>query len=179
VLENLEKVEHRIRWYKELQAKVLEIDVARDIDFQKRFKAFYRIRRNADWCLTYFSFLETNKLNLDITFDAILRTIYESTHRLEPSFSSKILATIRTDKPVYDSQVRRNLQARLPSVSSPFEARLSGLVAVYSMLETRMQEALAHPDYEMLAAKFDERFPEFAEFSRMKKLDLLLWQSRP
>lgn len=94
--------------YKQIMETVRKTDVSTDLDFQRTFNAFYRVRRNAEWRKVYYDLFETVK-DSNPPFESIIRTIYEATGNIEASFSSKMLATINPDKPIWDRYVVQNL----------------------------------------------------------------------
>ena len=79
-----------------------------DIDYQKNFNGYYRVRRDSSWLKTFYDYMEKNKNNTDITFEDILCKLYSIPHNttkdmattVEASFSGKILATINPNNPV-------------------------------------------------------------------------------
>ena len=51
-------------------------DITRSKQFQNKFKSFYVLRRDEDWCRVYFSILEREKNNCMISFEEILKEMY-------------------------------------------------------------------------------------------------------
>ena len=64
--------------YKQIMETVRKTDVSTDLDFQRTFNAFYRVRRNAVWRKTYYDLFETSK-DRNPSFEFIIRTMYETT----------------------------------------------------------------------------------------------------
>ncbi len=165
--------------YERLQRGLLTINVAEDRQYQATFNGYYRMqRRTQDWYSFFFSVLEREKRNHAITFTQILEEVYRSKRRVEPSFSSKLVATIRPDKPMYDKYVRENLSLTIPRPNEPAERRVHKYVEVYSSLEAQMTELIHSQVFQELKRRFDDRFPAHSHFTDTKKLDLLLWQYR-
>ena len=130
------------------------------------------------WYELYFSLLEREKLNQSVTFDDVFREIFRATHRNEPSFCSKLVATIRPEMPVYDSYVRENLSLNTPRPHQPRETRLQGFLRAYSVLEETIAHLLTDQRYSQLKIAFDEKYPLYSHLTDTKKLDLVLWQYR-
>ena len=78
-------------------------------DFQKLFNGYYRVRRNDEWRKSYYT-LFCKAWKLCYSFDQIVGELYESTGNVEPSFSSKMLATIDSQCPIWDSHVLDKLE---------------------------------------------------------------------
>lgn len=171
--------EPQLHRYDQLQRSLLVTNVASDIPYQTTFNGYYRMqRRTQDWYRFFFSVLEREKRNDEITFRQIIEEVYGTTHRVEPAFSSKLVATIRPELPVYDKYVRENLSLVIPRQNEPPENRVRGFIGVYSLLETQMTELVRSETFRELKERFDDRFSTYVHFTDVKKLDLLLWQYR-
>lgn len=81
-----------------------------DDDFKRKYNSFYKVRRNEKWRDVYFSYLEINKNRSDLTFKEVINYIYEKTGSIEPSFSSKLLATVNPEMPIWDKNVLKYLK---------------------------------------------------------------------
>lgn len=167
-----------------LQTRLMDTDVSSDEEYQRKFNGFYKMgRRGTEWYENYFGLLKDEKRNLCITFEQVLRSIYnEFTEkgRVEPSFASKLVATIRPDEmPIYDKYVRQNLDVRMPGQWKAAEVRLEGCILKYAELEKEIKRLISEPIFtNELRPAFDRKRPAFAHISDVKKLDFLLWQHR-
>ena len=83
-------------------------DVSKDLLFQRTFNGFYIVRRNDAWRKVYYDYFENIK-GESPTFSSIITHLYAHTGNIEPSFSSKMLATIFPEKPIWDQYVIKNL----------------------------------------------------------------------
>ena len=118
--------------YRQIMETVRKTDVSTDMDFQRTFNAFYRVRRNAEWRKTYYDLFETVK-DSNLSFESILKAMYEVTGNIEASFSSKMLATINPDMPIWDRYVVQNLCLDMKKGRSP-ELRGWSICQDYSMV---------------------------------------------
>lgn len=109
----LERLVDGLGRYQWLQARVLKCDVTSDREFQRRFDAFYRVRRNSEWRREFFALMEKSKSG-GTNFSETLQGVYRSTGRIEASFASKLVATLDPSKPVIDTFVLRCFELRLP-----------------------------------------------------------------
>jgi hypothetical protein len=171
---------HLLR-YGSLQRDLRSISVASDQTYQKAFNGFYRMgRRRPDWYQYFFAMLEREKNSTTITFKSVLETIHADHSRVEPSFSSKLVSTIRPELPVYDRYVRENLSLNAPPQYWATAKRITQFVAMYDVLQQKMNAMIGDPIFiSTLKAAFDQRFPSYTWFTDIKKLDFLLWQHRP
>lgn len=76
-------------------------DITKDRAYQRNYNGFYRVRRGADWQKVYYEIFEREKNN-EPHFDKILTEMYERTGNTEMSFSSKMVHSIDTNKPIWD-----------------------------------------------------------------------------
>ncbi len=76
-------------------------DISQDRAYQRNYNGFYRVRRGADWQKIYYEIFEREKKN-EPHFDKILTEMYERTGNTEMSFSSKMVHSIDTNKPIWD-----------------------------------------------------------------------------
>ena len=60
--------------YRQIMETVRKTDVSTDMDFQRTFNAFYRVRRNAEWRKTYYDLFETVK-DSNLSFESILKAM--------------------------------------------------------------------------------------------------------
>ena len=99
----LATVSKKIARYADLQERLQQTDVSSDSDYQRTFSGYYRMgQRPPNWYSHYFSILEREKRNSTLLFQDVLNELYNETQRVEVSFASKLLATVRPEKPVYE-----------------------------------------------------------------------------
>ena len=195
VLENLiEKSDHilkrmierreRLSDYAWLRDNLLKVDVVSNQKYRNKFQHFYtfynendELIRDKDWLDIFFSILQREKCNTDVSFSNVLCEIEGDTGRIETSFSSKLIATINPEMPVYDSQIRESLGLRNPS-SFTRDERIEIAEEVYCELQEKTLEIISLDGFNELKRSFDEIFPEYRGFTDIKKLDLFLWQNR-
>lgn len=81
-------------------------NISTDVESQHAFNCYYCMRRNKDWRAVYYNYFEHVK-NSNPSFGEILRYLKQETPTcyLEPSFSSKMLATIDKNMPIWDDHV--------------------------------------------------------------------------
>lgn len=172
--------QRELRRYDFLQTTFRVRNVASDNEFQRTFNGFYRMRsRKRDFYTHFFAMLEREKHNKSISFDYVLENIFAQTNRIEPSFSSKLIATIRPELPVYDKFVALNLSLNVPAQHRPAKERLHALMKMYAGLKKTASSLIGHPIFiNQLRPAFDKAHPAFTHLADVKKLDLLLWQLR-
>jgi len=184
-IENVEKVfteiEPGLMKYKSLMKMFERVDVSTDTDFKRLYNHFYRMRqRPAEFYREYFNYLQACK-GKNIEFRDVIDHLFSKVRRIEPSFSSKLLATVRPEKPVWDKFVLQNLGFKAPgySGSSIHEKirRIDECVSVYKEIERWYQSFLQTKNARELINRFDSFYPN-AGISDVKKIDLILWQLR-
>lgn len=178
VLDRLKSVEVALEKYSYLQRSLQACDVVQDRNFRTAFNGYYRVRqKRADWYDMFFSILEREKRSDTISFRIVLQEILGETGRVESSFSSKLVATIDANLPVWDQHVLDNLGLKAPAGGDP-QRRLCGCVELYSKIQTWSSQVIQQDCFGKWKRRFDGAFPRFRHFTDAKKLDLFLWQSR-
>jgi hypothetical protein len=158
-----------------LQAVLATTDVSRDREFQTRFNAFYRVRRNSAWRSTFYSVLQQNKSKRQ-SFVDVLHALHAATGRAEASFASKLVTSVDPDMPVIDSLVLKNLGLRLPR-PGPIETRLAQIVELHDRIRRIFSDYLDSDMGRHLVTRFDLVYPD-RRVTRVKMLDLVLWKAR-
>ena len=152
-------------------------DVSSCREFQKRYNAFYRVRqRSTEWYATYYHLLERSK-KAGADFGTVLDTLQQKLGRYEPSFSSKLVATVDPHKPVWDRFVLMNTGLRAPSYAD--RHRFHKAKTVYSQICGWYSDCLDSERGRISVEIFNEEVEESARISDLKKLDFVLWQTRP
>lgn len=175
-----------LKTYEEIQDTFNKVDVSTDKDFQKKFNGFYKVRKGPAWRKDYYDLFEEVKNDHDHSkqnFEYILRSIYEKTcefehsksvhSEFEPSFSSKMLATLNPNYPIWDQYVLKNTGTKVPSVKN-----INSLVATYKEIELWYKKFIVSPAGKTCIAEFDENFPDYNNINDVKKIDFLLWAKR-
>lgn len=161
--------------YQFIMEQVNKTDVSTDVDFQRTFNGFYVVRRNESWRKAYYDFFESVKGGTP-TFASILTHLYNCTGNIEPSFSSKMLATIFPDKPIWDRYVVQNLDLELVGLTK--EERLANAIALYGDIEKWYVDFLQTDKAKECIEAFDNVMPDYKHISRIKKIDSILWSIR-
>lgn len=150
-----------------------------DAAFQRLYTGFYRVRRSASWLESYFNLMsDFSRRGVD-DFGAILKAVDAMPGSgVELSFSSKMLATIDTKMPIWDSQVKSALGlADIPQHGSK-ESREEQAIALYAKLRGEFGRLLADKGVRSEIAAFDALLPDYAKaLTDEKKLDYLLWSA--
>jgi len=161
--------------YQYIMDHVMETDVSADEEFQRTFNGFYIVRRNEEWRNVYYSYFEKVK-HKKPTFEEIITYLYEKTGNVEPSFSSKMLATIIPEKPIWDRYVVQNLNIKLAGLSQ--EEKLKSAIEKYAEMEQWYEDFLTSEDGQNCVTEFERFLPDYKWISNIKKVDALLWSAR-
>jgi hypothetical protein len=181
---DMDDVRHALKGLKDTNsvAKYLRVqeafehtDVSQDRAFQRKYKGFYRVRRDQDWCDDYFRHLEDGKGKREtISFSSILSHLHQATDYIEASFASKAASTLDPSRPVWDIKLREFWNLKL---STRDKRNLEAVSRTYSILCNHMAGLLASALGQSTVRLFDEAFPvETPRIMPMKKLDLTLWK---
>lgn len=171
----LPKIKEGLNQYTQIQAKLFEnINNAKNPGFRKQFNHFYRIRRKPEWQEKYYTlFIKAGKEKLN--FNQILTQLKDSTGRVEASFASKLLASLKPDLPIIDSVVLKNLKMPLPYSKDP--NRIQKITEIYENLQKYFSIFLTSENGQYLIESFKKKYPD-SKITKTKILDLALWQTR-
>ncbi|WP_290464480.1 hypothetical protein [Bacteroides acidifaciens] len=143
-----------------------QVDNCRSRNYQRNFNRFYRVRRGVEWQSVYYEILLREYGNKP-SFAQIITEMYERTGNVEPSFSSKLVATLDTDKPVWDKYVLMNLGKTLTGTKK--EVRLNNAIALYRDIEEWYNTFLSTKEAKQWISLFDEKLTDFVWLSPTKK----------
>lgn len=165
-----------IQKYLTLMEQLDQIDVSTDMAFQRIYNGFYRVRqRQRDWYEAYYSLMEQRKGSKP-KFAEILDHLHRVTNRFEPSFASKLVATLDPARPVWDVHVLRNIGQEAPAYHS--RTKIEDAKYCYSQIENWYQRFLASAQGTDWVGIFNEQVQESARLTDLKKVDFILWQMR-
>jgi len=172
----IERARKGIKQYLKIMELFPGIDVSRDKDFQRRFNGFYRIRqRPPEWYERYYWYMQSQKGQTP-TFSDVLRYLHSTLGRYEPSFSSKLVATLNVNAPVWDSFVLGYALIKAPLYTS--KTKVDQAEAAYKKLEEWHERHMKSDHGKLIIQTFEEMVPEHSGISDLKKIDFVLWQSR-
>lgn len=161
--------------YNYIKENLYKSDISIDKEFQTRFNAFYRVRRDEKWRNIFYTYFEKIKSKKDITFDEILDYMYKKTGNIEASFCSKLLSTINPDMPIWDQYVLKNLDLNVEGNSK--EEKLANTKKIYKTIIEIENNKLKEADIQKAIEDFRKYLPEY-NLSNIKILDYILWNSR-
>lgn len=176
VLDAIEKAKPGIQKYLALMSKLENVDVRTDPTFQRAYNGFYRVqRRTPDWYVAYYGFMQQGK-DLAPSFPDTLDYLRQTTGRYEPSFASKLTATLDPSKPIWDMHILRNLGAKSPAYYS--RTKLQDAKICYTWIESWYHGFLASDQGAEWIGVFDDNVPGHQKMADLKKVDFILWQMR-
>lgn len=161
--------------YQYIMDYVRKTNVSADADFQRTFNGFYIVRRNEAWRKVYYEHFESIK-NSSPSFESIITHLYECTGNIEPSFSSKMLASISPEKPIWDRYVVQNLDMQL--VGATKQEKLQNAITLYADIEKWYENFLQTDRAKECVEVFDALLPDYKWLSSVKKIDCVLWSIR-
>ncbi|MEE9125454.1 MAG: hypothetical protein V3U14_13325 [candidate division NC10 bacterium] len=178
VFANVTKARRKLETYCLLQAALFNLDVATEPEYQKKYIWLYGMRRQPiNWLNSYFSLLQAKKGNDAVSFIDILPTL-STPQRIEASFSSKLLATIRPEMPVIDAYVISNLGLARPRRTGSRQHVMSEWTGLHSSICSLYGSLLQQDMFRKIRDDFDRSFDQYRSLTDIKKLDVLLWQLR-
>jgi hypothetical protein len=176
VVAAINKARKGIAQYLEIMELLPHVDVGHDRSFRRKYNAFYRVRqRREEWYELYFSFLESGKANKP-SFDSTIDYIFSALGKFEPSFSSKLVATLDPNQPVWDKFVLRNTNQEAPPYGT--KDRVARAKVVYRNIQSWYERYLRSVEARYVIGIFDREVQDYGRVTDLKKIDFVLWQTR-
>ncbi len=153
--------------------------IANNEGFKQVYKNFYRLNRAGltnEWKELYFEILDSKEKNLE----KILNELYEipnhkKQNSIQFSFATKLIHTIDTTKPIFDSLVGAMLEQKVKGRTK--EEKIQSCIKIYKVLQNVSQTCLKDRDLQKILKAFRIKFgvSEKRELSDEKIFDFLLW----
>ena len=132
-IEALREVKTAMQHYISIMNRVWNTDVSADKDFQREFNHFYRIRRNEEWRKKFYRIFEDTKQKTTPDFAEVLEELHAQTGNVEAPFSSKMVATLNPNKPIWDSMVLSVLLMKPETKNG--KATVSSVISCYNDID--------------------------------------------
>ena len=159
-------------------------DFKADKDFQKQFNGYFRVRvktKPNEWKSKFYQLLESQKKR-PLSFEEISVELEKVNQTLAVSFTSKMLAAVNPNLPIWDSFVLKNLGLDKQwnrCNTADKETRIKEAVKIYDEIKRLYSEFLAGEEGQKCVQLFDETFPDYKNrITNVKKIDFWLWSKR-
>lgn len=176
IIFSIKKASEGIIQYLAIMDMFPTVNVSIDRTFQKQFNAFYRIRQRSErWYSEYYTLMEDRKRD-PVRFEEVLDYLFNILGRYEPSFSSKLAATLDPNEPVWDKYVIQNIGQKAPYYSS--RDKIVRAKNVFRNIREWYKKQLQSPEGKMMVAIFNDMVEGHGRITDIKKVDFILWQKR-
>lgn len=156
-----------------LEENLYKCDLSTDTEYQRRFVHYYRMRFvSKEYRRAFFNLFERIKNDQSTSFEEIARELYLIDEKHEFSFITKMLHTIDTSRPIYDSQV--NAALKLRTYQLDFEKRLKKDKEILDRISDQYRVLMSSPEVIELETEIDSKISP-KTISSEKKLDFILW----
>jgi len=168
--------------YLKIMAEAGREDFRATDGFRTMYNGYYRVRQKPkEWYDRYFALMESQR-TAQLSFEDLLRKLYDVKPSVEVSFASKLIATVDPGCPIWDQYVLKNLGLWEPwqaGTSFPFERRVELAGMIYRTIQEWYRQYLASPEGVDCVARFDSALPHYRDkVSAVKKIDFFLWTKR-
>lgn len=161
--------------YKYIIEEKNKCNISTNKEYQKTFNRFFMIRRDERWRKIYYTYFEQIKNKKDITFQEIIKYLYNKTGNIEASFSSKMLAIINPNMPIWDQYIISNLELKVEGKDK--KERLNNTICIYNEIMKEEKELLKRQDIQQSIKEFKDKYNDY-KLTDIKILDYLLWNNR-
>jgi hypothetical protein len=173
-----------VKRYEWLLKEVWNRNVARDSEFQREYCKYWGLnaaRLANQFRAAYFRYLEEHKNDPNLSVEAVASHLYDvASHRggrrcLQFAFSTKLVHTLRPDKPIYDSMVEDFFFLPSGPEKETVDAKLERLLASYRFLVNEYLRVLQQRLLADAISGFHEHFQVGPGYSDYKVIDALIW----
>lgn len=145
-----------------------------DQEYRKKFAGYYRMRFvSQSYRDAFFTLFEQIKAYPSVPFEEVSTQLYQVDHKHEFSFITKMLHTINSTRPIYDSQVDAALRIHR-TYQTNFSKRLEQDAKILNEISAYYQDLKSAPQIKDVLTTFDQIAP-MCKISTVKKLDFILW----
>lgn len=177
IVDAINKARLGISKYLAIMDALHSTDVSTDAAFQTKYKGFYRVRqRSAAWYSSYFLLMEESKGRRPEFSQVISELRSRIGNAYEPSFSSKLVATLNPWRPMWDEHVLRNTGHKPPSYSSA--TKHADAIAAYASIVSWYEAFMKSSEGRRWVRLFNENAEDYYRITDIKKVDFILWQTR-
>jgi hypothetical protein len=167
ILDAIDKAKDGIAKYILIMESLYAVNVSSDAAFQRLYNAFYRVqRRPRNWYQAYFQLMEELKKTRP-SFPRVLTELNARLGKYEPSFSSKLVATIDPWKPVWDEFVLKNTEHTPPAYTSP--TKHDEAVVCYNSIQTWYMRFMATDEAKNWIRLFNGNVPSYYKITDVKR----------
>jgi hypothetical protein len=167
--------------YIELRRNARSVNVATDLDFQTMYRDYWRMslsRLGGLFYKRYFAYME--ELKTRDADEAAIRDIAmlsDTPERssLQFSHATKLLNTIDSRQPVYDTHVTSFYFYVPPASDRPFETRLDALLEFYAFLRREYARVIEQKLLGPAIDQFRERVSADPDLCDERVVDMLIW----
>jgi len=176
--EILKQLEESVPVYDFIQKEFAKGDVLRNPIFMFVFTAYYRLDRaglSPEMKTRIFELLDVGEGDIrTIVEDLSHYKTAKGQNTVQFSFATKIVHTIRPDRPIFDSHLGRLLGLRVQGKN--LKEKIDSCKNVYNSLQRAVEAIRDHHEIKDIIGKFRSRFQVApAEISDEKITDFLLW----
>lgn len=168
-----------------LKKRFSENNVNEDYLFQFLFRSFYRLDNAGltdDFKSKYFELLQIHRSDKSIDIPALVKILYEfktlkNVNSIQFSFVSKMVNTIDDSMPIYDSEVARMFEFRVPYTYKDTYQRINKYMEFYAKLSKQYNEFIAKSSLKTALSCLNSNLNGISSLSENKKIDFLVWSA--
>jgi len=151
--------------------------IKNDEEFRRKFKLFYRLspaHLGIKFEDKYFELLESGENDLE----KVLRELYKietlrKRKTIQFSFATKLLHTLDSSKPIFDSKVKDRLNIVMNGDNG--EEKIYSSIKAYNDLQQKINQLSGREEVKKLIEEFKIKFHPSNSVSDIKILDFILW----
>ncbi len=169
--------------YQYLTSQLKNSEVTTDYLYQFVYRSFYRLDNAGlkdNFKVKYFELLEEYKNKSEFNYHEILYQLYMIKNKKEQnsfqfSFVTKMYNTIQNDRPIFDANVVKVLNLKLPN-KNLFDEKFKIYMEKLSEIESFYNRTINDNLLPITMSEFDNKFSD-NKLNQNKKIDFILWSA--
>lgn len=171
--------------YLTLLTRFANVNARLDRDFQLEYRKYWRLNAallSESFCNAYFDLMESLRGQDNVEIEVVARRLYQvPTHKngrqsLQFSFSSKLIHTLDSHRPIYDSLIADFFFFCPPDPNKELDFRLRSLSTFYSFLCHEYERILEQGLLEPSISRFRQIQGVEDAYTDEKIIDILIWR---
>lgn len=171
--------------YLNLMRRFNQGDISHDPVFHLDYRRYWRLnaaRLSESFCSAYFDLMESLRGQENVEIEVVARRLYQvPTHKngrqsLQFSFASKLIHTLDSHRPIYDSLIADFFFFRPPDPNKELDFRLRSFSTFYSFLCHEFKRILEQGLLEPSISRFRHIQGVEDAYTDEKIIDILIWR---
>jgi len=171
--------------YSDLKNALKTQNVEKKSDFRKQYGEFFAMGQSRlipSYYDRYFTLLETNKTNHEVSLSEILMSLKpvsqtsKGRKSIQFSFATKLVHMINDDEPIYDSRIKMFYKKTEPPAAMEYKKRVATYIDIQKSIKDEYRHIIDDKLLEPSIECFRRMYANRRDHSDIKVIDWIIWQ---